>query len=154
MRSGAASLRSLRSCRANFRSAGNQDHGSSGVERKTLMSANEERTHGNNHLITCLTRSNGRQCTHDYCVSNSKIAVCIVCERATGTAHILCYISVSFHQLSLYLRAVFVCQGIYSSHVTLLHRPANLCMCACVCMGPRAREYGLSITQGNNKRQP
>lgn len=57
MRSGAASPRqSLCSRRANLRSTDNQDPGSSGVERSTLMRANEERARGNSLLITCLTR--------------------------------------------------------------------------------------------------
>lgn len=36
------------------------------AERGTLAGANEERAHGNNHLITCLTRSGGRQCARDW----------------------------------------------------------------------------------------
>lgn len=37
------------------------------------MNANEGRTHGNNHLISCLTCSSGRRCARDLCVSNSEI---------------------------------------------------------------------------------
>lgn len=52
---------------ADFRCSDNQG-GGGGVlaERGTLAGANEERAHGNNHLITCLTRSGGRQCACDW----------------------------------------------------------------------------------------
>ena len=107
MRSGAASLRRLRSWRANFRSTDNQDGGSSGVERETLMSANELRTRGNSHLITCPSHSNGRQCTHDYCVSNSKIAVSSV-QFFCAASVSLCLFYLSLCELCLRARGLII----------------------------------------------
>lgn len=57
------------------------------AETGTLAGANEERAHGNNHLITCLTRSGGRRCARDWFASakarNAPHTMCILEE---GTA--------------------------------------------------------------------
>lgn len=144
----AAFLRSLCSCRA----TDNQDHGSSGVERKTVMSANEERTHGNSHLITCLTCSNGRQCTHDQCVSNSKIAYVYgsVCVCVAHT-----FISLSFHQLCLFLLSLSMRAVLCAGGLIIFYMPHSFTVLqVCACVIELERMSCPSPINGDNRRQP